>query len=120
MLRVLDREVGVVDEADAQSGVDLRPRPPDARRRIEQWVASKSIRDSTDSHRRLHRLQRTERRVDFVARLHLVSLTLQAGHGLLRELCDRCQPVPLAVETAAVLFFGPAVKGKPCVERPEK
>ena len=113
---VLDRDVGVLREADADADVDLCPRPPDAGRGIEIGVAAKAIRDAADPHRGLDRLHkrlasdvRTERHVQLVARFEFVALPLETGHRLLCELCDRRQVVPLAVHASAVLFLGAPV-----------
>src|SRR5205823_15076678 len=93
--------------------VDLRPRPPDARRdEVLRALGPEAVHQSAPAHGRLNRLnqrlaahRRAEAEVDLVSRLDLMPLPLQTGHVLLGELGDESQISPLAVETASVLLF---------------
>src|ERR1041384_5758059 len=108
MLRVLDREIDILREADAHAVIDLRPRPPDARRHeIFRTLRAETIHELAPADRRLNRLQdrlaadlRTAREVDAVPDLRLMSLPLQTGNMLLRELRDESQIAPLGVDAS--------------------
>src|SRR5205085_1037109 len=113
VFRVLDREIDVFREADAHAVVDLRPRPPQTRRdEVLRALRAKTLDQLAPSHRRLNRLndrlpreRGTVREVESISRFHFMSLTLQTGNMLLRELGDESQIAPLTVEASARLFF---------------
>src|SRR5215212_4006250 len=80
----------------AHAVVDLRPRPPDARRG-EGLVrpGAEVVADAGEAAGGLDRLEPAVGQRDAVPGLELVPLAAQPGHGLLRVLDDRREAVPL-------------------------
>src|SRR3954451_7027478 len=95
--RALDGEVDVFCETDADAGVDLRPVPPDARRRILRAVSFEAVVQLAPPHGRLNALQRAGRDIEFVSELSLRTTAMHAGDALARELNRRSQAPPLGV-----------------------
>src|SRR5688572_3776390 len=103
--RVLEREVDVAAEPDAQAGIELRPLPPETRGRMDRAVAEEKVRDAAGAERRLNRFDPSELQRKTVAGLDFPSFAIEACQILLGELRDQRRVVPLAEEARAVLFF---------------
>src|SRR4051794_1758761 len=116
--RAFNRQIDVSREADADAGIDLRPVPPDARRRILRAVSFETVVQFAPADGRLDAQQRTGRDVEFVSELPLRTAAMHAGDALAGELNGRSQALPLRVDAGARLFFFLATDRKTFVERP--
>src|SRR5205085_4286032 len=112
---MLNRDIGIARQSDAHAVVDLNPVPPYARRDEGPWAFEKIL-QRAPSHRRLHRWDVAIAKRNLIADLNLLALPVESGEELLRELRDRGQVMPLAVDSHAGLLLAPAVDRKADIE----
>src|SRR6185503_5880849 len=102
---VLEREIDVAGETDANARVELRPLPPETRRGMDRADAHEAIRDSARTKRRLNRLDPSELQRKAISGLDLPALTIETAEILFRELRDQRRVVPFAVEPRSIFLF---------------